>query len=147
MAYSFVFFDRSDRSWLPPSLKKSLFIVLRLRWLFKDASVFCMCSLVQDCYLAPVKPLKYLTFVTSRRVIQFISLVLRYLLEARARVDLITLSNDRNVQTSRNSHRAVGVVGGGGGGGGPAHPLHPPPRSAPEESALQVLQLSSPPLR
>ena len=83
-----------------------------------------MCSLVQDCYLAAVKPLKYLTFVTSRRVIQFISLVLHYLLEARARVDLITLSNDRNAQTSRNSHRAVGVVGVGGGRVGPC--LHPP---------------------
>ena len=96
-----------------------------------------MCSLVQDCYLAPVKPLKYLTFVTSRRVIQFISLVLRYLLEARARVDLITLSKDRNVQTSRNSHRAVGVVGGGGG----SRPVPPSPTHFRRKLKKIILQL------
>lgn len=48
-------------------------ILLRLRWLFQDASVLSMCSLVLDRYLAVVKPLKYLTFMTSRRVIQLIS--------------------------------------------------------------------------
>ena len=47
-------------------------ILLRLRWLFQDASVLSMCSLVLDRYLAVVKPLKYLTFMTSRRVIQLI---------------------------------------------------------------------------
>lgn len=48
-------------------------ILIRLRWLFQDASVLSMCSLVLDRYLAVVKPLKYLTFMTSRRVIQLIS--------------------------------------------------------------------------
>ena len=48
-------------------------ILLQLRWLFQDASVLSMCSLVLDRYLAVVKPLKYLTFMTSRRVIQLIS--------------------------------------------------------------------------
>lgn len=49
-------------------------ILLRLRWLFQDASVLSMCSLVLDRYLAVVrKALKYLTFMTSRRVIQLIS--------------------------------------------------------------------------
>ena len=44
-----------------------------LKWLFQDASVINMCSLVLDRYIAVVKPLKYLTFMTSRRVIQLIS--------------------------------------------------------------------------
>ena len=44
-----------------------------LKWLFQDSSVINMCSLVLDRYIAVVKPLKYLTFMTSRRVIQFIS--------------------------------------------------------------------------
>lgn len=48
-------------------------ILIRLRWLFQDASVLSMCSLVLDRYLAVKKPLKYLTFMTSRRVIQLIS--------------------------------------------------------------------------
>ena len=43
------------------------------KWLFQDASVINMCSLVLDRYIAVVKPLKYLTFMTSRRVIQLIS--------------------------------------------------------------------------
>ena len=45
-----------------------------LRWLFMDASVINMCSLVLDRYMAVVKPLKYLTFMKRRRVIQMISL-------------------------------------------------------------------------
>ena len=44
-----------------------------LKWLFQDSSVINMCSLVLDRYIAVVKPLKYLTFMTSRRVIQLIS--------------------------------------------------------------------------
>lgn len=42
-------------------------------WLFQDASAMNMCILVLDRYIAVVKPLKYLTFMTSTRVIQLIS--------------------------------------------------------------------------
>ena len=45
-----------------------------IRWLFSYASVMNLCSLVLDRYIAIVKPLKYLTFMTYRRVIQIISL-------------------------------------------------------------------------
>lgn len=45
-----------------------------LRWLFMDASVTNMCSLVLDRYMAVAKPLKYLTFMKRRRVIQMVSL-------------------------------------------------------------------------
>ena len=41
-----------------------------VRWLFGYASVTNLCSLVLDRYIAVVKPLKYLTFMTSRRVKQ-----------------------------------------------------------------------------
>ena len=44
-----------------------------VRWLFQDASAMNMCILVLDRYIAVVKPLKYLTFMTSTRVIQLIS--------------------------------------------------------------------------
>ena len=45
-----------------------------ITWLFMDASVTNMCSLVLDRYMAVVKPLKYLLFMKRRRVIQMISL-------------------------------------------------------------------------
>ena len=43
-----------------------------IRWLFGYASVMNLCCLVLDRYIAVVKPLKYLTFMTRRRVIQMI---------------------------------------------------------------------------
>ena len=43
-----------------------------VRWLFGYASVMNLCNLVLDRYIAVVKPLKYLTFMTSRRVKQMI---------------------------------------------------------------------------
>ena len=43
-----------------------------VRRLFGYASVTNLCSLVLDRYIAVVKPLKYLTFMTSRRVMQMI---------------------------------------------------------------------------
>ena len=43
-----------------------------VRWLFGFASVTNLCTLVLDRYIAVVKPLKYLTFMTSRRVKQMI---------------------------------------------------------------------------
>ena len=43
-----------------------------VRWPFGYASVTNLCSLVLDRYIAVVKPLKYLTFMTSRRVKQMI---------------------------------------------------------------------------
>ena len=45
-----------------------------IRWLFSYASVINLCSLVLDRYVAIVKPLKYMTVMTRRRVIQIISL-------------------------------------------------------------------------
>ncbi|XP_078367107.1 octopamine receptor beta-2R-like [Oculina patagonica] len=45
-----------------------------VRWLFGYTSVTNLCSLVLDRYIAVVKPLKYLTFMTRRRVIQMVSL-------------------------------------------------------------------------
>ena len=56
-----------------------------IRWLFGYASVTNLCSLVLDRYIAVVKPLKYLTFMSRRRVSQMIffswviSVVLRIL--------------------------------------------------------------------
>ena len=44
-----------------------------LRLLFSYTSVANLCSLVVDRYIAVVKPLKYLTFMTRRRVIQMVS--------------------------------------------------------------------------
>ena len=44
------------------------------RWLFSYASVMNLCSLVLDRYVAIVKPLTYLTFMTRRHVVQIISL-------------------------------------------------------------------------
>ena len=44
-----------------------------MRWLFGYASVTNLCSLVLDRYIAVVKPLNYLTFMTRRRVIEMIS--------------------------------------------------------------------------
>lgn len=44
-----------------------------VRWLFQDASAMNMCILVLDRYIAVVMPLKYLTFMTSTRVILLIS--------------------------------------------------------------------------
>ena len=43
-----------------------------IRWLFGYASLINLCSLVLDRYVAVVKPLKYLTYVTGRCVIQVI---------------------------------------------------------------------------
>ena len=49
-----------------------------IRWLFQYASIMNLCSLVLDRYMAIVKPLKYVTFMTARRVTQltFISWVI-----------------------------------------------------------------------
>ena len=45
-----------------------------IRWLLSNAFVTNLCNLVLDRYIATVKPLKYVTFMTRRRVIQMISL-------------------------------------------------------------------------
>jgi len=45
-----------------------------VRWLFGYASVINLCVLVLDRYIATVKPLKYLTVMTHRRVSQIVSL-------------------------------------------------------------------------
>ena len=43
-----------------------------IRWLFQYASIMNLCSLVLDRYMAIVKPPKYVTFMTARRVTQLI---------------------------------------------------------------------------
>ncbi|XP_078342806.1 histamine H2 receptor-like [Oculina patagonica] len=49
-------------------------VVILLSELFLYASAVNLCSLVLDRYMAVVKPLKYLTFMKRRRVVQMISL-------------------------------------------------------------------------
>ena len=44
------------------------------KWLFGYASVINLCILVLDRYIAVVKPLKYLTVMTRRRLIQTVSI-------------------------------------------------------------------------
>ena len=56
------------------SLAWSSWVPDLIRWLFGYASAFNLCSLVVDRYVAIVKPLKYVSFVTARRVIQLIFL-------------------------------------------------------------------------
>ena len=46
--------------------------VLIFRWLFQDASVVNLCSLVLERYFAIVMPFKYVTFMTRERVVQLI---------------------------------------------------------------------------
>ena len=55
--------ERTGRNY---SLHRGL---MAIKWLFLDASVMNMCSLVLNHYLAVVKPYKYLTLMTSGRVI------------------------------------------------------------------------------
>ena len=50
------------------------FFMFNIRNVFAYASVMNLCSLVLDRYMAVVKPLKYLTFMERRRVIQMVSL-------------------------------------------------------------------------
>ena len=49
-------------------------VIYTARNLFAYASVLNLCSLVLDRYIAVVKPLKYLTFMERRHVIQMVSL-------------------------------------------------------------------------
>ena len=57
----------------PGAFKENRAVELK-RWLFAYASVTNLCSLVLDRYIAVVKPLKYLTFMTRKRVSQMIFL-------------------------------------------------------------------------
>ena len=54
--------------------KPQSFVINFVRWLFSYVSVTNLCSLVLDRYIAVVKPVKYLTFMTRCRVIQMVSL-------------------------------------------------------------------------
>ena len=54
--------------------KPESYVIKFVRWLFSYAAVTNLCSLVLDRYIAVVKPMKYLTFMTRRRVIQMVSL-------------------------------------------------------------------------
>ena len=54
------------------SLQKGMLIV---RWLFQDASVVNLCSLVLERFIAIVKPYKYVTFMARRRVVQMIFVI------------------------------------------------------------------------
>ena len=62
----FPFFCGTSCKWL------GVFWMKLQRWLFGYASVTNLCSLVLDRYIAVVKPLKYLTLMTRRRVVQMI---------------------------------------------------------------------------
>ena len=65
----FVLFKETDpETELPDEVK------LYIRLLFVQASVTNLCSLVLDRYMAVVKPLKYLTFMKRRRIIQMVFL-------------------------------------------------------------------------
>ena len=57
---------RGDCNWPRPYASWVEFI----RWLFAYASTMNLCSLVLDRYVAIVKPLKYVNFMTARRVTQ-----------------------------------------------------------------------------
>ena len=57
---------RGGCSWPRPNASWVDFI----RWLFQYASIMNLCSLVLDRYMAIVKPLKYVTFMTAQRVTQ-----------------------------------------------------------------------------
>ena len=43
-----------------------------IRWFFACASIMNLCSLVLDRYMAVVKPLKYVNFMTTRRITKLI---------------------------------------------------------------------------
>ena len=43
-----------------------------IRWLFAYASIMNLCSLVLDRYMAVVRPLKYVNFMTTRRITKLI---------------------------------------------------------------------------
>ena len=64
----FLYEMTSNRSY-SQGLYKGMLII---RWLFQDASVVNLCSLVLDRYIAVVKPYKYITFMTHNRVAQMI---------------------------------------------------------------------------
>ena len=64
----FLYEMTSDRSY-SQGFRKWMLII---RWLFQDASVVNLCSLVLDRYIAVVKPYKYVTFMTHNRVAQMI---------------------------------------------------------------------------
>ena len=53
-----------------------------IRWLFACASIMNLCSLVLDRYVAIVKPLKYVNFMTTRRItkLMFFSWVIPFCL-------------------------------------------------------------------
>ena len=57
-----------DRS-CSQTLQKGMLIVF---WLFQDASVVNLSSLVLERYIAIVMPYKYVTFMARRRVVQMI---------------------------------------------------------------------------
>ena len=67
---SYAVFSQNDkRSKLFARVIKGMLIV---RWLFQDASVVNLCSLVLERYFAIVMPFKYVTFMTRERVVQLI---------------------------------------------------------------------------
>ena len=70
---SFAVFVRDNkRCSYSRSLQKGMLIV---RWLFQDASVVNLCSLVLERYIATVKAYKYVTFMARRRVVQMIFVI------------------------------------------------------------------------
>ena len=69
-----LFFSKEDSKNTQPDDQFSADGKDLMRWLFMDASVTNMCTLVLDRYMAVVKPLKYLIFMKRRRVIEIIFL-------------------------------------------------------------------------
>ena len=72
-----------------------------IRWLFSSSSVINLCCLVLDRYIAIVKPLKYVTFMTSHRVLQitffswvttFVIVLVKVSLRASLKTSLISYS-------------------------------------------------------
>ncbi|XP_022798474.1 histamine H2 receptor-like [Stylophora pistillata] len=70
-----------------------------LRWLFMYASVTNLCSLVLDRYFAVVQPLKYLLFMTRKRVSQiiFLSWALSILLVSPDVLIWLALNDNRSL--------------------------------------------------
>ena len=73
-----------------------------IRWLFSSSSVINLCCLVLDRYIAIVKPLKYVTFMTSHRVLQitFFSWVTTFVI-VLVKVSFCSQARSINAQLSK----------------------------------------------
>ena len=74
-----------------------------IRWLFEYASAVNLCSLVLDRHIAVAKPLKYLTFMKRRRVIQMM------LISWAVPVTFIVIAS--SVWFNLKTHLAISAIG------------------------------------